>query len=141
MGKANNYIQMMYSQYGDTWIQALRPEDIQKQAKRIAKEMVLGKIDYQQVGKFFLDLKFLENLIIALSNELEINRMNYTACSYYYSYVAQSPDMATHIYHLDRVIYIYSTIIERLNGVKHTGDIGYLANISGILFSERNHLN
>ena len=73
MAKNNSYIQMMMNQNGDEWILALRPEDIQRSTRRIVKDMVRGTIDYQTQGKFFLDPKFMENLIIGVSNELEIN--------------------------------------------------------------------
>ena len=72
-----NYITQQISKNGTDWIAALRPEDIQRQAKRIVRDMVRGSIKYEEVGMYFLDMKFLENLIIGIKNELDINIMNY----------------------------------------------------------------
>ena len=141
MGKPVSYIQMMINNNGDDWIIALRPEDIQRSSKRIVKDMVRGIIDYESTCKYFLDLKFMENLIIGVSNELEINTLNMNACKFYYQYFPQVPNLGTHIYHLERVVFIYSTILERLNMVKATGNIGYMPDINAILFNDRNHLN
>lgn len=141
MAKNNSYIQMMMNQNGDEWILALRPEDIQRSTRRIVKDMVRGTIDYQTQGKFFLDPKFMENLIIGVSNELEINTLNYNACQFYYQYYPQTPNIQPHIYHLERTCYIYSTILQRLNAVKMSGNVGYMTDISALLFNDRNNLN
>lgn len=141
MAKNNSYIQMMVNQNGDEWILALRPEDIQRSTKRIVKDMVRGTIDYQNHGKFFLDPKFMENLIIGVSNELEINTLNYNACQFYYQYFPQTPNIQPHIYHLERTCYIYNIILSRLNAVKMYGNVGYMTDISALLFNDRNNLN
>ena len=64
-----NYIQNMKKQYGDNWINLLRPEDIQRSAKRVFKEMIRNQIDYEKDGNWFNEAKFLDNLIIAAQNE------------------------------------------------------------------------
>lgn len=141
MARNNSYIQMMVNQNGDEWILALRPEDIQRSTKRIVKDMVRGIVDYQEHGKFFLDPKFMENLIIGVSNELEINTLNYNACKFYYQYFPQTPNIQPHIYHLERTCYIYTIVLSRLNAVKMSGNVGYLTDISALLFNDRNNLN
>lgn len=141
MAKNNSYIQMMYNQNGDEWINALRPEDIQRSTKRIVKDMVRGSIDYQQHGKFFLDPKFMENLIIGVSNELEINVLNYNACVFQFQYYPNIPNMQAHINHLQKVCNIYNQILARLMSVKSTGNVGYMTDITALLFNDRNYLN
>lgn len=141
MAKNNSYIQMMVSNNGDGWILTLRPEDIQRSTKRIVKDMVRGLVDYQNHGKFFLDPKFMENLIIGVSNELEINTLNYNACVFYNQYYPQTPNIQPHIYHLERTCYIYNTILQRLNAVKMSGNVGYMTDISALLYNDRNNLN
>ena len=47
----NNYITGLMKSYGENWIVALRPEDIQRSGKRIVKEMVRGQFNYEDVGK------------------------------------------------------------------------------------------
>lgn len=141
MAKPTCYIQQMFNQYGPEWINCLRPEDIQRNAKRVIKDMVKGTISYEQFGNSFLDMKFLENLIISINNELQINMLNYNSCIFYYQHFPETLNLNAHIGHLDRLNVIYNTVLERLNYVKMTGNIGYLADISGLLFNDRNHLN
>lgn len=140
MAKNNSYIGNMISQYGDDWIVALSPDNIQRSTKRIVKDMIRG-INYETYGKYFLDSKFLENLIIGVSNELETNTLNYNACKFYFQYYPMIPNIQPHIYHLERVCFIYSTILVRLQQVKLTGNVGYLTDISALLYNDRNNLN
>ena len=141
MAGKNNYITNMIKQFGENWIVALKPEDIQRSGKRIFKEMVKGQYDYEQVGQYFLDGKFLDNLIIAASNELEINTLYFNAVSFYGQNYPQVPNIAVHQNHLNTLCYIYNMIYMRLNTVKETGNIGCLHDISAFLYSYRNHLN
>lgn len=126
----NSYIQMMYNQYGEEWVQSVKPEDIQRSCRRIVKDMVKGTINYEQLGRFFFDPKFMENLIIGVSNELEINTLNYNSCSFYYMHFPQTPNLGTHIQHLEKVCNIYNTIFDRLQFTKAYGNIGFLYDIS-----------
>lgn len=136
-----NYIQMNENRFGENWVNLVQPENIQKSTVRIVKEIAKGQVDYEKHGKYFLEMKFMENLIIGISNELEINTLNYNACVFYYQYYPQIQNMAPHINHLERVIYIYNTIIERLMYVKQSGNIGYMVDINGLLFNERKHID
>ena len=141
MGKPMSYIASMVQRQGEDWILMASPDNIQQSGKRILKDMVRGIVDYESHGKYFLDQKFMENLIISISNELEINTLNENACKFYYQYYPQTPNLGTHIYHLERLGYIYNTVLQKLHYVKTTGNIGYLTDISGLLFNDRNHLN
>ena len=140
MAKYNCYIGNMMSQYGEDWAARITPDAIQKSTKRIVKEIAKGSIDYEEYGQQFLNPKFIENLIIGITNELEINTLNLNACRFYYSYFPNIPNMGTHINHLDRVCYIYAVILERLNYVKISENIGYMVDIPGLLYSDRRHL-
>lgn len=135
-----NFITNMMKQFGDNWIVALKPEDIQRSGKRIFKEMVRGNYDYQKIGNYFLDGKFLDNLIIAASNELEINTLYLNAVSFYRDNFPQIPNIGVHVNHLQTICYIYNTILNKLQSVKQTGNIGWLADTSALLYSYRNHL-
>lgn len=137
----NNYIKMMMETRGEDWITTLRPDEIQNNTKRIIKDIVRGSVDFDKQGIAFLEPKFMENLFIGVSNELEINTLNYNACIFYYQYYPATPNLGPHIAHLEKMIYIYSTVRDRLNAVRNTGNIGYLTDISGLLFNDRNHLN
>lgn len=135
------YMEMMKKQRGEDWIFTLRPEDIQNSTKRIVRDIAKGSINYEEFGNAFLDSKFIENLIIGITNELEINTLNYNACTFYYYYYPNTANIGVHIKHLERVIYIYNIILSKLNYVKIYQDIGCMADTAGLLFSDRAHLN
>lgn len=136
-----NYIQRMVQQYGENWIVALNPEDIQRSGKRfIFKEMVKGQINYEVQGKYFLDAKLLDNLIISCRNELEINTLYYNAVNMYRNYYPATPNIVVQENHLASLCYIYNIIMEKLQMVKNTSNIGYLADTSALLYAYRNHL-
>ena len=135
-----NFITQQMQNYGEDWIVGIKPEDIQRQGKRIVKEMVHGKMNYEQVGKFFLDSKFLNNLIVSLQNELEVNGLYLNAVSFYEQYYPTMPNIGYHKNHLNSLCYVYNVIYQKLIQVRDTQDIGYLTDISGLLFNFRNHL-
>lgn len=141
MGKGYSYIKQMEDQRGENWIVTLRPDDIQNSTKRIVKDMVKGNINYEKEGYAFLDPKFLENLFIGCSNELEINTLNFNACMYYKEAFPYTPNINAHIAHLSKVCNIYDTILPRLSAVKMSGNIGFLVDIPALLYNDRNHLN
>lgn len=141
MAKRDCYIKQMVQTRGEDWVNLTPPEQIQKQFRRIVKDMVLGNIDYATYGRYFYDLKFIENLIIGITNELEINTLDFNTGSFYLQYYPATPLLPTHLTHLQALIIIYQTVLDKLNYVKSTGDIGYLADISGLLFNYRIHLN
>ncbi|MBR6289472.1 MAG: hypothetical protein IKR19_09055 [Acholeplasmatales bacterium] len=138
--KYNCYIGNMVSQFGDDWAARVTPDAIQRSTKRIVKEIAKGSIDYEEYGQQFMEPKFIENLIIGITNELEINTMDLTACQFYYAHFPSVPNMGNHIQHLARVCYVYNVILERLNYVKITGNIGYMVDIPGLVFSDRKHI-
>lgn len=140
MAKYNCYISNMMSQYGEDWTARITPDAIQRSTKRIVKEIAKGSIDWEEYGQQFLDPKFIENLIIGITNELEINTLNLNACQFHYQYFPYIPNMSNHINHLARVNYIYSVILERLNYVKVSENIGYMVDIPGLLYADRRHL-
>lgn len=137
----NNYIKQMQNTYGENWIVALKPEDIQRAGRRIVKEIVKGDYDYQESGNYFLDLKFLDNIIISVQNDLDMYTLYYNAVSFYKQYYPTIPNIGIQQNHLGTLCYIYSTILNRLQMVKNSENIGWMADVSGLLYSYRNHLN
>ena len=103
--------------------------------------MVKGSIKYEEVGMYFLDMKFLENLIIGIKNELDINIMNYNACCFQYQYYPMIPNLGNHITALSNAITVYQTVMNKLNIVKSSGNIGSLVDITGLLFKYKNYIN
>lgn len=136
-----NFFTDMIKRFGDNWIIAMTPETIQRSGKRIFKEMVRGSIDYQTCGKYFLDPKFLDNLTIAAYNELEVNTLLLNAVVYYQKAFPYVPNISVQINHFQCLYKIYKTIYDKLNAVKQSGNIGWLADTSAMLYTYRNHLN
>ena len=142
MGKNNNnYITSMEAKFGENWIFALTPENIQRSSKRVFKEMVTGKYDYEVVGKYFLDGKFLDNLIIACEYEIEVNTLLYNAVTFYIQYNPQIQNATIQQSHLQTLCYIYTVILQKLNAVKISGNIGAFVDLAAVLYSYRKHLD
>lgn len=141
MATRGNFFTDMIKRFGDNWIVAMTPENVQRSGKRIFREMVKGYIDYQTCGKYFLDPKFLENLIIAAYNELEINTLILNALTYYQQHFPYVANISAQVNHFQCLYKVYSTIYAKLKAVKESGNIGWLADISAILYTYRNHLN
>lgn len=152
MAKASkSYLESMVRQYGEDWLTLANPENIQNSAKRIAKDMSKNTIDYEKYGKYFLDSKFMENLIIAYTNEYEEASLHYNALVYYQQYLYQlsllqqnnapMPNIGPLIAHDQSLMFIYNTILTKLNNVRLTSNIAELYDLGATLFQYRNHLN
>jgi hypothetical protein len=139
--KGTSYIQMMVNQYGEDWLVAISPESIQRSGRRIVKDMVKGIIDYQKFGMYFLDGKFLDNLIIYVQNELQVNTLYLNALSFYRQYHLDAPDVGNLITHVDTLCHIYNDIYSRLTAIKANQNISSLATTASVLYNYRNHLN
>jgi hypothetical protein len=137
----NNFISSMKKQYGDNWIVALTPENIQKQSKRIARDMVLGNIDYETDGKYFYDGKFIDNLILGLDTEIQLRDMYFNALSFYHQYYPGYEHLAAQITHESTLAFIYRTINARLVELKYNDNVGVLYDIKLILGRYANHMN
>lgn len=134
--KQNNYFTTMISRYNGNqdFITFLKPEQIQKSAKeRIFREMARGQIDYSQFGNYYLDVKFLENLIVAANDEMI--QANVISNALYYFDMQFPGDYTVSRIHArqENLKMIYYTIYTRLCNVKFSNDIGYLTDIQYVL--------
>jgi len=136
----NNFFKQNISRLGETFISLLTPEQIQVQAKRIVKELVRGEIEFEKYGMYFLDLKFLDNLIIGINTELEDYSLYLASVSFYKTYYPNTPNITIKENHLQCLCYIYNVILSRLYAVKNTQNIGHLSDISALLYNYKNHL-
>lgn len=146
------YFDNLKQTYGENWYVGLSPENIQKQSGRIFKEMVKGYIDYEKYGNYFLDGKLTDNLIISANNELEVNTLLLNALSYYANVSANcdmnvrnivqsyGPTVGSEITHLEALCQIYSVLLSTLKSIRETYNIGYLANVTTLLYNVRNHI-
>lgn len=144
MAKNNqkNFItQQIQQQQDGIWIDNINPDIIQRNAKRIVKEIVNNKYNYEQIGHYFLDLKFLDNLIEGIKYELEINTLYFNAVSYYKNICPGYPHLIIHLNHLSALCTVYQTVLDRLYMVEEYQNIGYLSDLSALLNQYRNYLN
>ena len=138
--KNNNYFKQNIDKLGDAFVSIIPPDQIQTQVKRIVKELIKGDIELEVYGKYFLDLKFLDNLIIGISNELDTNTLLLNAVSFYKMYHPSTPNITLNENHLQALCYIYSIVLSRLQAVRTTQNIGCLSDISALLYNYRSHL-
>lgn len=125
----------------DNIVWYLKPEDIQKAAKnRIFREMVSGVINYSENGKYFQDSKFLENLILAAQNELTNNIIIRDALRMYNYTFPGHMEAGKLGARYENLSIIMNTILNKLNEVKFTGNIGVLTDIQRTLGHYRNLL-
>ena len=140
MAKPSSYIDSMIKSYWENWLVAMSPETIQRSAKRIVKDMVRGTIEYEKYGQYFLDGKFIDNLIVAINNEFELSSLHYNALLEYQQNHPYIPNLNIHINHDLALVTVYQNILSRLQAVKIDQNIGYLADIAAVLYQYRNHL-
>lgn len=136
MGKINNYFDMMLTRYdGDQdFIVKITPEQIQRYAKqRIFREMIRGEIDYTVYGKYFLNPKFLENLIIAAQDELRNKSTIANALRFYDLYFPGSIDVVHNSNLHQNLVVIYDHLYQKLMTLKFCGDIGVLIDIQYVM--------
>lgn len=132
--------QIKYYQTED-FIVMLKPEDIQRSAKeRIFREMVRGKIDYIEYGKYFLDSKFLANLIIACDNELTNNATDSAALQLYDQFNPGRMEVIHNMRRHSNLVFIYSTILSRLRAVEVSGNVGVLTDIQYVLNGVKHYI-
>lgn len=143
MAKSNYFSDMENRYQGDeVWINVISPQDIQKSAvKRIFREMVNGGYDYEKYGVYFMDSRFIENLIVAASNKSEYYTLLNNSVGMYRNYYPAYPNIGSHFTHVQNLNYIYSVIYYKLLEVRNTQNIAPLLEISPILYTYRNDIN
>lgn len=131
----SNYFTSMIKHYGtEDFISFLRPEDIQRSAKeRIFREMVRGKIDYAVYGSYFLDGKFLDNLIVACDNELTNNAVVAQALIMFDNLNPGHIEIIHNRTRYNYLVNIYTVLLDRLKSVQITGNPGVLTDIQYVL--------
>ena len=133
---ANNYFTSMISKYNGSqdFITYQKPEQIQMSAKtRIFREIVKGQIDFAQYGQYFLDPKFMENLIIAANDQLVEYSTIYSALDFYDYNVPGSYDVLRIKTKYGFLVQIYNVLLNKFGEVKMSGNIGLLTDIKYIL--------
>lgn len=137
----NNYFTNLEKKYlnDPNIIAKLKPDQIQKSAReRIFREMVRGQIDYSKYGSYYLDPKFLGNLIIAAVDELNNNSNLSMALEFYDIHNPNNPKIISLLDKHRALTQIFMVIVDKLNMVSMYDNIGYLTDLSYILANYRN---
>lgn len=140
MAAKNNYFKQNIDKFGEQFVSLVTPEQIQGQVKRIIKELVKGEIEFEKYGKYFLDLKLIDNLIIGIRSELDDYSLYSAAVTFYRIHYPNTPNITIRENHLQVLCYIYQVILHKLELVRNTQNIGYLSDTSALLYNYRNHL-
>lgn len=137
-----NYFDQNIRQYGEDFLLTISPEKIQRDAKqRIFKEMIQGRIDYVAYNKYFTDSKFFENLLIASRDELQNNQLIATALELYDRSCPGNQLLIILKAKYQSLSYVYNVLYGALINVKTFGyNVGYLSDLSAILYQYRNQL-
>lgn len=141
----SNYFQDMENRYQgneEGWMNLITPQNIQKDAvKRIFKEMVNGAYDYEKCGQYFMDSRFLENLIVAALSKSEYYTLLSNAVNVYRGYYPIYPNIGAHFTHIQNLCYIYNVLYNKLLEVRNTYNIAALVEISPLTYTYRNDIN
>jgi len=132
----NNYFTSMISKYNGNqdFITYQKPEQIQQSAKtRIFREIVKGQIDFAQYGQYFLNPKFMENVIIAANDCLVEYSTIYQALEFYDYNMPGSMDVLRLKTKYGFLIQIFQVLLNKFGEVKITSNIGILTDIKYIL--------
>lgn len=81
MAKKSNYFENNIQKYGVDFLDYKSAEEIQRDAKFIFRDMVYGNINYEKHGMYFMESRFLEQLIIVASIDARKHAVKYFALS------------------------------------------------------------
>lgn len=139
--RQNNYFTSQIKRMGrEDFIYFLKPDQIQKAGKeRIFREMIQGRIDYGIFGMYFQDAKFIGNLLIIAEKELKDNTVILQALTYYEKDYS-NPDVLYLRSKYTSLVYVYQILVNKLQDVKLSGNVGCLSNIQYTLGEYRNLL-
>ena len=139
-----NYFQDMTNKYqgNEDWVNMITGQEIQRSAiKRIFKEMINGAYDYGKYGHYFLDAKFLDNLMVAAASKLEYYTLLSNATIMYRDYNPNYPNLGFHFTHIQNLRYVYFVLYSALENVKDTYNVAALLDITPNVYNYRNDIN
>ena len=129
---AFNYFSQSIEKMGENFL-AQKPTDmIRRDAKnRIFKDIVNGNIDYTKYGRYFMDSRFLNQLISTAEEELNIHRVQRMALEFYDFNFPGYP-LVIELVKRERVIeYVLDMIYNYLKLVRDSNfDVGYLPQLT-----------
>lgn len=135
MGAYTNYFDFNIRKFNrNDFIVLMKPEQIQRDAKnRIFREMIQGYVDYEKYGSYYLDSKFLENIIISAENELMNSNIIANALKLYDISNPGNSLVIMNKNKYEQLSYVYNVLYAKLSMVKSNQDISFLIDIQYIL--------
>ena len=138
MAKKMNYFQTNIQRFGEDFLDFKKAEEIQRDCKFIFKDMVFGNIDYEKYGMYFMEPRFLEQLII--KSEIDSQKHNLKYMALYEFSIKYNNMEASQLAAIEaNMFYITNTIHEQLLLVKYNNyNISYLTYLPSKLRDFRN---
>lgn len=136
--KRMNYFENNIQKFGEDFLDFKKAEEIQRDCKIIFKDMVFGNIDYEKHGMYFMEPRFLEQLIIQSEIEAKNHDLKYRAL---HEFSLNHDDVyATQLSSIEsNMAWIMGTIYKQLLLVKYNNyDISFLTYLPSLLRDYRN---
>ena len=136
MGNRKNYFETNIQRFGDDFLDCKKVEEIQRDSKFIFRDMVYGNINYEKHGIYFMDPRFLEQLIIVSSIEAKKHDIKFRALAEFDTRYPGDQMASQLVYIENGMRIIMETLYNYLNMVKKDNyNIAYLTQIPAILIS------
>lgn len=137
MAKKMNYFESNIQKFGQDFLDFKRTEEIQRDCKFIFRDMVFGNINYEKHGMYFMEPRFLEQLIIQSEIESRKHAIKFSALSEYN--LNHGDNLSVQLACIEQDMYmITSTIYNQLRLVKANNyDISYLTYLPALLKDHR----
>lgn len=117
-----NYFEMNIQKKGEDFLDSKSIDEIQRDAKkRIFQDMAFGNIDYEKYGRYFMEPRFLEQLIVTARDEMENHRVKYTALKEFDNAHPGDIRVVTICAVESRLVCAYETIYYYLKTVRDSG--------------------
>ena len=129
---AFNYFSQSIEKMGENFLAQKTTDMIRRDAKnRIFKDIVNGSIDYTKYGRYFMDSRFLNQLISTAEEELNIHRVQRMALEFY-DFSFPGYPLVIELVKRERVIeYVLDMIYNYLKLVRDSNfDVGYLPQLT-----------
>ena len=136
MGNKKNYFETNIQRCGVDFLDFKKVEEIQRDSKFIFRDMVYGNINYEKHGIYFMDPRFLEQLIIVSEIEAKKHDVKFRALAEYDIKYPGDQTVSQLVYIENGLKIIMETLYNYLTMVKRDNyNIAYLTQIPAILLS------
>ena len=136
MSNKRNYFETNIQRFGVDFLDYKKVEEIQRDSKFIFRDIVFGNINYEKYGIYFMDPRFLEQLIIVSSIESKKHDIKFRALAEFDNKYPGDQITSQLVCIENGMKVIMETLYNYLSMVKKDNyNIAYLTNIPAILIS------